>query len=1195
MTKINSFLITKNSFCGTQPRNEEELPFCFLEKLLVLDYNLQHLVYRDNKNAISTMSQTVRATESGRTFDDFFIIKEPQSTVLQTCIHPMDLQIAIFHCADDFIRQYILTKLSTCQFALPLLVPNPSSKHEFEFPLWSLTQLRRSWKEVEKIGWEKEIKDYNNQLISYHRIHTICFVRFGNYVTTSKSKILNLLLSKGKHDHFFHHHSLEDNNRCILRDGLVEICWFHPGGRASDRFESCIAFTNLHGNAELHERQARFLLEVSSISVIILSTSFDKMNCSLLQDFFKSPKPVIFLFESVENIVDENSDHKVRIGIKNLNKIELADKIAATLKMLLKNSNSPSSLISWSTIAKKHNFTVDEDQRACQGAREKVNSLMDILQKVKISEIKDKLLPLQRNLWHNWCKKDRELYKLREKGNRSIQQYKNEIEEEKQKIRCEQYEKVIVLNDLMKVLLESVQSHLENHTEFYFLQELAISMDLLTTTQLETLNQRCRSLRTHVQTGKQEFSKRDSLRYWESELEAVSQEISDTTLGIEHLLREVGQIYEALAETSQANTLFLSLPQMVADLMLSGVPIELVDGDASYVPLKWVEAVFDKISEKIGDKRFFVLSVLGLKNSGKSTLLNTIFKTHFNLNAGKCTRGVYMQLLKVEEMLREELGFDYVLVVDTEGLQASEIIHKAHNKENELATFVIGIGDLTLINIMGEDLSGIQDILQIAVHAFLRMKQVKLSPRCLFIHQNTEEIINTNHSMKRLHKKLNQMTLAAAELEQRLDIQYFSDVIKFDINTHIRYFAHLWEGAPPMAPPNPSYSHNVQELKSWILMHAKEEARENILKISVLKIRIRNLWKAIINENFIFGFKNTQEIMALNKLETVYNSYTWKLRIHVLNLQNQIISKIQNKEIEDFKSLIENQVVEKHDAIKQELKRYFLENRDREILAQWQERFEGRLKNLKRECIKETIDKCENLIRVKEIQDFMEKHEGELRNKLSKINSWLAVSFEGKELHDEELRDKFNKIWSENIISLLPKFPSAKSPDVDIDLENIFLEYFKQHPNIVNKIVYRDSKKPFSINFSKHVITSQNYEVYGPSLTEFEKNLVSETTTKIKTLVGNKIREKQNDGYSSSYFHEILQVIHNETESASHRVRFIFTNEYKIQLALELFKDSASIFKRICIANDPEQYVRSEKDKFFTDFKLSYKKCQETD
>ncbi|KAF0871652.1 GVIN1 GTPase, partial [Crocuta crocuta] len=316
-------------------------------------------------------------------------------------------------------------------------------------------------------------------------------------------------------------------------------------------------------------------------------------------------------------------------------------------------------------------------------------------------------------------------------------------------------------------------------------------------------------------------------------------------LGIEQLLREIGQIYEVLEETFPTKDhLFLSLPQIAAELMISGLPIELMDGDASYVPLKWVAAVFDKVSENLGDKRLFVLSILGLQSSGKSTLLNALFGLQFTVSAGRCTRGAYMQLLKVEETFTQELGFDFVLVVDTEGLRAPELSGKSQNRDNELATFVIGLGNLTLINIFGENPSEMQDILQIVVQAFLRMKQVKISPSCLFVHQNVGEVTAKDQTMegrRRLEQRLDEMAATAAEQEQYSDVTRFSDVIKFDVNTHVYYFAHLWDGNPPMAPPNPRYSHNVQELKSGILLTAKQECRGSVMKISDVKLRVQDL------------------------------------------------------------------------------------------------------------------------------------------------------------------------------------------------------------------------------------------------------------------------------------------------------------------------------------------------------------------
>lgn len=100
------------------------------------------------------------------------------------------------------------------------------------------------------------------------------------------------------------------------------------------------------------------------------------------------------------------------------------------------------------------------------------------------------------------------------------------------------------------------------------------------------------------------------------------------------------------------------------------------------------------------------------------------------------------------------------------------------------------------------------------------------------------------------------------------------------------------------------------------------------MKISELKVRVQDLQMALVNENFIFTFKNTQEVTAMNKLEIKYTSWTWDLRSQVLDLQNQLTNQIQNREVKEIKRRsVEIRVVEKHGVIKQEFKRYFREDR----------------------------------------------------------------------------------------------------------------------------------------------------------------------------------------------------------------------------------------------------------------------------
>ncbi|KAB0346675.1 hypothetical protein FD754_011532 [Muntiacus muntjak] len=1198
MSRASFHLIYKTSVYNTQPHSEQELPFYFLQKLLMLDYGLRYLVFK-NDTYMEKQAYPSTSSQENKFFDPYEDLSEdndsptnPSATNSSSYIHPMDIQMAILHCADDFARQYILTKLSICQFALPLLIPNPCNA-QVEFSLWSLSQVKRSWKQSGK-STKEEKGSYKNQQMCCVTAPIVSFIRVGNGFSASKSQIMNCLLSKWKHDVFFNRHCKGSSRDSLLMEGVVEVAWFCPGGKDRDRFEKCLTFTNLHGDAKEHEKQLTFLQEVSSLIVVLMSTSDDnKENKKIVQYLCQSSKPLLCLFDDKEKTRTNKPDPKIGIGIRNKNEAELIEELTSTIKRLLAFSSTELSLENCAQIARKQGFLIDEDQRDCQEAKRKTEILMALLGKMEISQMKENLLPLHGKLWHLWCEKDKEHYHLREKGNRSIEQHKSEIETDKQNIRHEQCRKAFPLNDLMESVLDILQNHSETRTKLYFLQWLSVFFNNLTAGHLEKLNAKkmdCLS----VQKEKQKSSKSSFLKRCQNEIEAISREINDCTLGIEHILREVGQIYEALEETSSMkDTRFLSLPHIAADLMISGVPIELMDGDVSYVPLRWVTAVFDKLSEKLGDKRLFVVSVLGLQSSGKSTLLNALFGLQFTVSAGRCTRGAYMQLLKVEEAFTEELGFDFVLVVDTEGLRAQELSTMSQNHDNELATFVIGLGNLTLINIMGENPSEMQDVLQIAVQAFLRMKQVKLSPCCLFVHQNVSEVTAKDQTMEerwKLEQKLDEMAAKAAEQEECLDVTHFSDVIKFDVNTDVYYFAHLWDGNPPMAPPNPRYSHNVQELKHRILEIAQKESKGSIMKISDVKFRIQDLWRALLNENFIFSFKNTREVMAMRKLEIMYNCWTWKLRSYVQSLQDQLINQIQNGKIQTLEThKLEAPVTEKYEVIKQEFEKYFKEDPESEVLIQWKGNFENKLIILKDALVLDSRRKVNELISFKKSQEKLENEKSDYEKKLLEKSQNMALTLKGIELSEEELHEKFNRLWKKWVDDVSSTLPPVTEPEIDVDSENILLDYFKMQRDIIDRL-----KKPwgkeFEINYKQHIQTV----IKGP-LQEGDKTSINITTDHIFSRFNETIDNifRQNRDYSSSDFHEILRIIHEEVKSAPTQERYKFTKEYEIDLSLCLFQRASEKFKEMHRvykkAKDPVNYLESKKDDFLMSFKTS---CQ---
>ena len=107
---------------------------------------------------------------------------------------------------------------------------------------------------------------------------------------------------------------------------------------------------------------------------------------------------------------------------------------------------------------------------------------------------------------------------------------------------------------------------------------------------------------------------------------------------------------------------------------------------------------------------------MGVQSSGKSTLLNTMFG--IQMKTGHCTRGVNMQLLKVEG--RQE--YDYILLLDTEGTRSPQ--HQGMpDSGNQMVTLSsILLADATIVVIPGENGAAIKEILPVVLMAYQASK-----------------------------------------------------------------------------------------------------------------------------------------------------------------------------------------------------------------------------------------------------------------------------------------------------------------------------------------------------------------------------------------------------------------------------------------------------------------------------------------
>ena len=451
-------------------------------------------------------------------------------------------------------------------------------------------------------------------------------------------------------------------------------------------------------------------------------------------------------------------------------------------------------------------------------------------------------------------------------------------------------------------------------------------------------------------------------------------------------------MYEAVVEqTGATNKIIQDLPQRAAQLLYDGFPLELLDGDASHIPKKWISTVLNSLAEILRqehgiDPHVYILSVLGVQSTGKSTLLNTVFGVQFSVSAGRCTRGAFMQLIPVHKSLKKITGVDYFLLIDTEGLRAPELDRlEVREHDNELATFVIGMANLTLINVSGEVSGDMDDILHTVVHAFLRMNQVQLKPSCRIIHQHVVAVDADEKMMQgRLKTKdnLDKMTKAAAK-ETGVEMHYthFSDVIKFDCEHDVSFFPDLWNGKPPMARVNSGYSEEAQHLKLSVIDGSKAIATHSVPNINT---HLQQLWKAILQEDFVFTFQNTFEIIAFKTLEGKYGDWSWNFKSDMSEWERMAERKLcgcSPKEIDHVHATLlqslQEVANEKHQKYQKMMLDYFNESTN-EIMLKWKPDMVPRLMHLYETLERHADEHCTQVYQAQRDRAEADNERGEL-------------------------------------------------------------------------------------------------------------------------------------------------------------------------------------------------------------------------
>ncbi|XP_072232485.1 up-regulator of cell proliferation-like [Leuresthes tenuis] len=1176
--------IDENTITDAPLKCKSDIPWFFLKKLMMVNVTARNV--KCSSICESNCDDASMNTEVD--FDYFF-----NSSNTDDMINPLDIITALFLCSDGFVQQEMALKMSMCQFSVPLLLPNCDTK-QCTLMLWAMRDIVKKYRPQYLL----ESKGFIEERIVHSELPMVSFVRLGE-CSLSKSQILNKLLSSSQqnHDSFVHRDMECGDSPRKISNGLTEITWYLPCGNTNmDIFVEPVAIANLHGDISSFEAQYSFLCQTSAAVFVF----FDHMDpeCEILTN--QNHKAQIFLVgnhQSKHFSLDALKKIAMKLGLKKnnillktkqTNDADFVQCLRKTVSDVVENSKMKMPIEQMVNIAHELGILVDEDSPECQAGKKNADAITAEIE--DMLKYKEAQLPLQGQIWKDLTCLEKEEFRLRKAGSEDIEQYKSNLQEQREQLRKKQnsYD----MSSAMVCFINAISS--PGAERRYFLKWMRMNLDNVSRIKLSGLRE------LYKEKCKDSENK--------EEIKEIDRQLSNSSLGTEHFFREMGQIYEAslsLPETHPSRQQLQHLPKLCAQLLLDGFPLELVDGDASNIPLRWVSDVLSQLNESASPKnKILVVTVLGVQSTGKSTLLNTMFGVQFAVSSGRCTRGAFMLLIKVNEDMKTVLNCDFMVIIDTEGLKSPELaqLDNSHEHDNELATLVVGLSDITIINVAMENSTEMKDILQIVVHAFLRMKEVGKKPKCQFVHQNVSDVSAHEKNLrdrKLLLQQLNEMTQAAAKMEKKDENKSFTDVMEYSADTGNCYVPGLWNGNPPMAPVNAGYSEAVYELKKNIIQQLGkcQSSANNILEF---REWMTSLWNAVKHENFIFSFRNSLVADAYIRLCTEFNKWEWEFKKEmytwVTNQETRISNfrtDAANRKMTEFLSQLKSEAVtvlcQGEKKILDNLKEYFKQTEGHVYLVEgYREEFSNSAKSLRRELersISNQLTAAADIRRgMTELDQIKENHTKEIEKAVCAL---IEECRQKKvQMTDTELDKEFDKMWSQTLKKL--SVSKQKATDVFTSVSHCLranLSHKGSHAcELMSKTNLRDcGLKPFK--YTAERLWEKFVGFFSlKDLVKARQSLADSIIAACKNSVDEKLKRQTN--YHDTYIQEILHIIDERLQTN----RNVGTDiEFEVSLKQHICGSAAREFQQMheefLHVNDPHTCLNQNKDKFQEDFK----------
>ncbi|EGD78635.1 hypothetical protein PTSG_01613 [Salpingoeca rosetta] len=461
--------------------------------------------------------------------------------------------------------------------------------------------------------------------------------------------------------------------------------------------------------------------------------------------------------------------------------------------------------------------------------------------------------------------------------------------------------------------------------------------------------------------------------------------INDYNVTLDHIWREIGHIYAAV-------DCEVDLPKLAAQHILDGYPLELFDGDALGANEVWVGAVLGQLDEIVTlidvmfnstqnkppthldhspvtemlkaqcqqqqqpggythdvKPRVMVHSMFGPQSSGKSTTANHMYGTRLKASVGRCTIGVNMQLIPCKG--REE--YDYVLLLDTEGVRAPEFTHmeKSNRRDGVFALIAFLLADTTTVVIPSENDRVVRELLPIVLDAYRDSKMAEakggqLSTKVVFVYNKmdsankdrmTAQTESLQTSLQEAEDKvLNGDKYLFAELkaiekggssdgpeqsrhEDKNDpppsTQLFTRDLKCSLEDPMQSDVHVigqlkTGDYPPDDKPQDEYATAILQLRLYTHDRVTQQPRWQARSLQDFKALTTKVWDCLDAAHFAVSFVSIVEKQAYARMTMGVTLYQKKLAKVFRETFEGIETQVLAKSVSDDEELTEVQIME---------------------------------------------------------------------------------------------------------------------------------------------------------------------------------------------------------------------------------------------------------------------------------------------